>query len=146
MTWKNECAGVMAAIVMLAGCTKTNPAVGSAAATGKSFAIAVESAAFYFYGPQQGSGPDKNLENGTIITLIRPSFGYCKVKLASGEVGFVASDDIGPASAAITTTSAPARNEHFRFDPSDRHPGGPPDSSPEFEPTPIPAPPVPPNL
>jgi hypothetical protein len=142
MTGKNECAGLMAAIVMLAGCTKTNPAVGSAAATGKSFAIAVESAAFYFYGPQQGSGPDKNLEKGAIVTLVRPSFGYCKVKLAGGEVGFVASDDIGPAPAPIT----PARNEHFRFNPSDRHPGGPPDSSPEFEPTPIPGPPVPPNL
>ncbi len=56
---------------------------------------------FYRYGPQQGNGPDMQLPRDSIMKVIRPSFGYVKVQLQDGEDGYVASEDIRPAGAAL---------------------------------------------
>ena len=65
---------------------------------GKLFAVASEQTSFYRYGPQQGNGPDASLPKDTLMTLIRPSFGYCKVQvLPDKKEGYVASEDIQPA-------------------------------------------------
>ena len=75
------------------------------------------------------------------MTLIRPSFGYCKVKLASGEQGYVASEDIGIASStlvAAATAPEQSRSARFRFDSSDSRLITPEEPLPEFLPTPIP--------
>ena len=58
---------------------------------------------FYHYGPQQGNGPDMQLPRDSIMKVIRPSFGYVKVQLQDGQDGYVASEDIKPASAALVT-------------------------------------------
>ncbi|MEY2526525.1 MAG: hypothetical protein QOE73_1296 [Verrucomicrobiota bacterium] len=129
------------AMIGLAACSKMNSNPKAAAGGDKFYAVTVESAAFYHYGPQQANGPDKKLEKGTLINLIRPSFGYCKVKLTSGEQGFVANEDIGVASVALVTaaTAPPSRGAaRFHLDSPDPRLVMPPEALPEFEPTPIP--------
>jgi hypothetical protein len=76
------------------------------------FAVSADSAAFFHRGPQPGREPDKKLPRETLVKLIRPSFGFSKVQLVeSGEQGYVASDQIKPASStaliAATTPTPP---------------------------------------
>jgi hypothetical protein len=130
MSWKNQTAGILVAIVLFAGCSKSDPNHAAATTSRKVFAVTANSADFYHFGPRQGGGPDKKLEKGTLLTLIRPSFGYCKVKLSDGEQGFVSTEEIGAASAALVaaaTAPVESRGARFRLEPL-----------PEFEPTPIP--------
>ncbi len=78
------------------------------ASSGKVFAVTAEKTAFFRYGPQQGNGPDESLAKNTLMTLIRPSFGYCKVHLvATSQEGYVASEDIQPASATLIAALNP---------------------------------------
>src|SRR6188768_3492964 len=83
---------------------------------GKMLAVVAEQTSFYRYGPQQGNGPDQTLKKDTLMTLIRPSFGYCKVHLLEGAEGYVASEDIKPAPptllAALNPPPPPA-SENF---------------------------------
>ncbi len=117
---------------------------------GKLYAVGVEKAPFYRYGPQQASGPDEQLPKDTLVKLIRHSFGYSKVIVAeTGQLGFVASEDLTVASAAmiaaatatpppqVTASSGPAR-EQFDVESAD----------PSFVPPPegLPAPDLPPPL
>src|SRR3954451_13492810 len=100
------------------------------------FAVTAEKTSFYHYGPQQGRGPDRELPRDTLVTVIRRSWGYSKVKLEDDEQGFVASDDLGRAPERLI-----AQINHD--DISDLPPPPPvklptSDNSPEFEPTPIP--------
>jgi hypothetical protein len=136
---------LVAVIMLCCGCATSDPARPVAANGGKFFAVTANSTPFYQYGPLQGSGADKTLPKDTLVTLIRPSFGYCKVKLTTGEQGYVASDDIGAAPpalvAAANTPARPSGSRHFRFDPNDPRFAPPPEVNPEFEPTPIPSPP-----
>jgi len=126
------------------GCAESNSNRSSAANGEKLYAVITDSASFYRYGPQQGNGPDKQLPKDTLMTLIRQSFGYCKVRLTTGEQGYVASEDIGVAppalvAAATATPTRPSGSRHFRFDPNDPRFAPPPEVNPEFEPTPIPS-------
>jgi hypothetical protein len=132
--------------IVVAGCSNPNPGHASATVGGKFFAVTAESTAFYHYGPQQGNGPDKKLEKGTLVSLIRPSFGYCKIKLTTGESGYVSNDDISLAPPAlVAAATAPAHSSssaRFRLDSTDPRLVPPPEPLPDFfpEPTPIPEP------
>jgi len=91
---------VAAAAVLLcfAACASKNPGAVSKSNSGKVYVVAADKTSFYRYGPQQGNGPDQELAKDTLLTLIRPSFGYAKVQLVAGsQEGFVASEDIRPA-------------------------------------------------
>lgn len=78
----------------------------------KLYAVTADSAAFYRRGPQPGREPDQKLSRDTVVKLIRPSFGYSKVQLvASGEQGYVASDEIRPATPMLIASAATARTE-----------------------------------
>lgn len=133
------------AFLAFASCTQLGFNSRISGTDGKFYAVTPESTAFYRFGPQQASGPDQKLTKGTIVTLVRPSFGYCKVKLSNGELGFVANEDLGVASAdLIAAANPPAHREtRFRFDSSDPRLVAPPEPLPEFEPTPIPDQPIP---
>lgn len=99
--------------VILAGCsgttkttqTTTTPAKRDA----KLFVVSVDSAAFFRHGPQTGRDPDKTLSKETVVKLIRPSFGFSKVEIAStGEQGYISSEELRPASSnLIASVSAP---------------------------------------
>ncbi len=90
----------------------SQPTAVSKAPPGKLFAVAADETSFYRYGPQQGNGPDESLPKDTLMTLIRPSFGYCKVQLLTGsKEGYVASEDIQPAtSTLLAALNAPVRS------------------------------------
>jgi hypothetical protein len=73
----------------------------------KVFVVSVESAAFFRHGPQAGRDPDQKLSRETVLKLIRPSFGFSKVEIAAtGEQGYVASDEIRPASSNLIASVA----------------------------------------
>lgn len=125
---------------------------GAAIGSGKYYAVTKETP-FYHYGPLQGNGPDQKLAQDTLVTVVRPSFGYSKVKLLSGEQGYLASEDIHLASPALVAAAfAPPPSStgisKFRLDANDPRLIAPPPPLPADlpEPTPIPgteSPPVP---
>ena len=136
---------VLIASELIAGCA--NPTTAGTVNGGKYYAVSAKQAAFYRYGPQQGNGPDQKLAHDTLVTLIQPTFGYCKVQLMSGEQGYVATEDIHPASAELVAaaTARPAvtatsRASRFRLNPNDPRLSMPPEPLPLDlpEPTPIP--------
>src|SRR5205807_4490898 len=134
----------IAAAVVLAGC-ESNLNQATAGNGGKFYAVITDSAPFYRYGPQQGNGPDMKLQKDRLMTLIHSSFGYCKVKLTTGEQGYVASDDIRPAppalvAASTATPSHPSRAARFPFDSADPRLAESQESLPEFNPEPSPIP------
>lgn len=109
-------------------------------APGKLFAVTAEKTSFFRYGPQQGNGPDESLSKNTLMTLIRPSFGYCKVHLvATSQEGYVASEDIRPAPPTLlaslnppaqASTSTSAARENFDLHSSDPASVPPPEALP----------------
>src|SRR5438270_6888928 len=94
---------VLIAPGLIAACANSTTSL--AVNSGKYYAVSAARAAFYRYGPQQGNGPDQKLPHDTLVTLIQPTFGYCKVQLMSGEQGYVASEDIHPASAQLVAAA-----------------------------------------
>lgn len=160
MRWRGTClnprvnysrlalAGVTVLSLWLSACssvTKTVQKVTAPPENGKVYAITTDSAAFFHRGPQEGREPDKKLSKDTLVKLVRPSFGYSKVKLvASGELGYVASDEITPASSMLiastatariessVSTSSPSPNaEQFNMDSSDPRLVPPPEDLPD---------------
>ena len=117
----------MLAFACLAGCSNSNkPAVTSTRSTkteGRLYAVAVESTAFFRHGPR-ALDPDQKLPRETLVRLIRPSFGYSKVEVvATKEQGYVASEDIQPATAAlVAAASAPKVDPMTMATPTDTPP------------------------
>jgi hypothetical protein len=105
------------------------------------YAIKPETSSFYRFGPQQGHGPDRELARDTVVTVIRRSFGYTKVRLEDGESGFVANDDLVPAPQRLIAQVEDTSTESAEPLPPTPQVALPvSDSSPEFEPTPLPQP------
>ena len=112
--------------------------------TGGWYAVTASETPFYRYGPLQGSGPDITLPHDSIMKVIRPSFGYVKVRLQDGQNGYVANEDIGPAAASVVAeklapppTPAPRladQSEQFRLDSNDPRLIAPPEPLPSASP------------
>src|SRR5438445_13713034 len=99
--------------VSATSCSTSDLGAPTASNSGKYYAVSVKRAEFYLYGPQQASGPDQKLPQDTLVILIRPSFGYSKVKLMNGQRGYVASQAIraAPREAVSPLTHPPLSNE-----------------------------------
>jgi predicted Rdx family selenoprotein len=133
--------------------TKTVQKVTAPPENGKVYAVTSDSVAFFQRGPQEGREPDKKLSKDTLVKLVRPSFGFSKVKLvATGELGYVPSDEIKPASSLLIASTATARSEssvaaqhpsptaeQFTIDSSDPRLVPPPEDLPDPD-LPAPAP------
>jgi hypothetical protein len=122
---------------LLAGCRTSNKPAQSTTKATRLFAITVDSAAFFRRGPQPGREPDLKLPKDTVVKLIRPSFGYSKIQVvSSGVQGYVASEEIRPASstllatAAIPQTSSPALDQ-FNLNSTDPRLVPPPEQLPD---------------
>lgn len=107
--------------------------------SGKVFAVTADKTNFFRYGPQQGNGPDETLPKDTLMTLIRPSFGYCKVHLLpSQQEGYVASEDIQPAPPTLLASLTPpahstsaSQRENFDVRATDPNFVPPPEALPD---------------
>ncbi len=85
---------------------------------GKLYAVKADSAAFFKHGPQAGRTPDQTLPRETLVRLIRPSFGFSKVELvASKEQGYVASEDIQPATSSLIAAASAPKVDMMRTSP-----------------------------
>jgi hypothetical protein len=137
---------------LLTGCKSADKPAQSTTKATRLFAVTVDSAAFFRRGPQEGRDPDLKLPRDTVVKLIRPSFGYSKVQVvASGVQGYVASEEIRPASSTLLAAAAipppdsmaaqssgpPA--EQFNLDSSDPRLVPPPEALPDVD-LPAPAP------
>jgi hypothetical protein len=54
-------------------------------------------AQFFRLGPQQAGGADMTLRTGERVMLQRKEFGYSRVQLEDGQVGYMANEDLQPA-------------------------------------------------
>jgi hypothetical protein len=120
----------------------------------KLYVVSVESTAFFRHGPQAGREADSRLSKETVLKLIRPSFGYSKVEIAAtGEQGYVSSEDIRPTSSnliaavtpptadALATPSTSPTAEQFNLNSNDPRLIPPPEDLPPAElPAPAPSP------
>ncbi|HEV2841883.1 MAG TPA: hypothetical protein VGW39_11200 [Chthoniobacterales bacterium] len=104
---RRAAAALACALAVFTGCKSADkPAQNSTKAT-RLFAISVDSAAFFRHGPQAGRDPDLRLPKDTAVKLIRPSFGYSKIQVVeSGLKGYVASEEIRPASSALLAAAS----------------------------------------
>jgi uncharacterized protein YgiM (DUF1202 family) len=143
-------------LVLLALCgtscsTPESAAPAAASNSGQYYVVSAREAKFFRYGPQQASGPDEKLAQGTLVTLIRPTFGYRKVQLSNGLQGYVASQDIHAAppevvqaatnpNPTVSGTSEPNRNRRSRDSMVDPRFLPPPPALPEDQPEPTPIP------
>ena len=136
--------GILTLLVgCVTSCSTSDLGAPTTSNSGKYYAVSAKRAEFYLYGPQQASGPDLKLPQDTLVMLIRPSFGYSKVKLMNGQQGYVASQDIRAAPPEVVSASInppiniePSRSRKFHFDPRLLPPEPLPNDAPE--PTPIP--------
>jgi len=59
--------------------------------------IANDYAQFFRLGPQQAGGADLSLRTGERVMLQRKEFGYSRVQLEDGQIGYMANEDLQPA-------------------------------------------------
>jgi hypothetical protein len=59
--------------------------------------VSTDYAQFFRLGPQQAGGADRSLRTGDRVMLQRKEFGYSRVQLEDGQVGYMANEDIQPA-------------------------------------------------
>ena len=59
--------------------------------------IVTDYAQFFRLGPQQAGGADLSLRTGELVMLQRKEFGYSRVQLEDGQVGYMANEDLQPA-------------------------------------------------
>jgi len=129
--------------------TQESAAPAGGSNSGKYYIVSARAAEFYRYGPQQASGPDQKLAQGTLMTLIRAAFGYSKVQLTNGMQGYVATQDIHTAPPAVVQaainpnppiTGETSEQLRFRLNPMDPRFQPPPPALPEDQPEPTPIP------
>ena len=122
---------------LLAGCRTSNKPAQSTTKATRLFAITVDSAAFFRHGPRQGLEPDLKLPKDTVVKLIRPSFGYSKIQVvSSGVQGYVASEEIRPASSTLLATAATPQSsspalDQFNLNSTDPRLVPPPEQLPD---------------
>jgi hypothetical protein len=101
-----------AAVLPFASCANNDPGRVTKANQGKIYAVTADKTAFYRFGPQQDTPPDQELPKDTLVTLVRPSFGYAQVTLVEGNLqGYVASSDIRPAPDTLLAALNPETSE-----------------------------------
>ena len=94
---------LLTVLALLSGCAAKAVKVGSR------YVVTAPKSAFYKYGPAQSFGPDTTLTQGTIVTMLESTWGFCHVMTENGMGGYVSSDDLKPAPPApATPTPTPA--------------------------------------
>jgi hypothetical protein len=84
-----------ASAVLLAAC-ETTP-VGPASEFVPDKVVSADFAHFWKLGPAQASGPDLSLRTNEKVMMLQSGFGFSRVQLENGMVGYMANEDIQPA-------------------------------------------------
>jgi hypothetical protein len=103
-----------AGLLAFGACTHGKPDPNAAAfaavasGTGDDFKAALhDNTKLFQSGPQQIPGPDAFLKKGTLVRMVRHQFGYSLVQtVATSQLGWVANDDLGPASPTDSANQA----------------------------------------
>lgn len=85
----------LAAALLLAAC-ETTP-VGPAPEFLPDMVVSNDYSLFFRLGPQQAGGADLSLRTNEKVMLLRQEFGYSRVQLENGLVGYMANEDVQPA-------------------------------------------------
>lgn len=80
------------ALLLSSGC-ETTPLEPSPEFIGDTV-IVTDYAQFFRLGPQQAGGADLSLRTGELVMLQRKEFGYSRVQLEDGQVGYMANEDL----------------------------------------------------
>jgi hypothetical protein len=94
----------MIAMSILTGChapidPKKAGAAAAAAATGQDYMVAVvDKVPLYAFGPQQLGVPDELLNKDDLVRVIKTQLGFTLVQTGKGQVGWVPTEDMAPAS------------------------------------------------
>jgi hypothetical protein len=125
----------VAGLALLAACT-TGPQPVS-----KSFVVTAPRTPFFKYGPAQPHGADFSILKDTPVTLVKRDFGYSEIKTMDGQIGYVSTEDIAPAS-ETGASSSPGESGSAGRKPPRRSSARPePESTPTFtQPEEIPLP------
>jgi len=59
--------------------------------------VGTDYAQFFRLGPQQAGGADLSLRSGKLVMKQRKEFGYSRVQLEDGQIGYMANEDLLPA-------------------------------------------------
>ncbi len=92
---------LLTVLALLGGCATKAVKVGSR------YVVTVPKTAFYKYGPAQSFGPDTTLTQGTVVTMLESTWGFCHVMTESGMGGYISSDDLKPAPPAPPALATP---------------------------------------
>ncbi|MEI7864718.1 MAG: hypothetical protein WCI38_05045 [Chthoniobacterales bacterium] len=84
-----------AAVLLLAGC-QSLPMQPSPDFV-PDMVVSIDYAQFFRLGPQQAGGADLSLRTNEHVMLLHKEFGYSRVQLENGQVGYIANEDIQPA-------------------------------------------------
>jgi len=82
----------LALSLVLVGC-ETVPLTPAADFVGDTV-IVTDYAQFFRLGPQQAGGADLSLRTGERVMLQRKEFGYSRVQLEDGQIGYIANEDL----------------------------------------------------
>ena len=98
---------------LLPGCAGT---AGPGAHAGDPYIVTSQHTPFYSYGPSQPSGPDMALPRGTRLTMLSYEYGFSHIAIeATGQAGYVATEDIGPTTPAPKPAPSPVAARHRRI-------------------------------
>ncbi len=82
---------ILLAAALHAGCQTGSQPV---SADANAYQVSAKTTGFYRFGPAQGTGADLSLTAGQRLALLARSGGYSRVRLETGDTGYVASEDI----------------------------------------------------
>src|SRR6266487_2994784 len=76
--------GFFLGVAIVADCANLGGNAKLSGNNGKWYAVTTDSTPFYRYAPQQGYRADQQLPKDSLMKVINPFFGYCKVQLQNG--------------------------------------------------------------
>ncbi len=89
-------AGLSLAMLFVSGCAS----VEYNATNSPKMVVSAERTLFFHNGPLQGNGADLSLAKGDEVEVLRKEIGYSYVRIYDGQYGYVANDDLSPATAS----------------------------------------------
>ena len=95
----NRATGLFLVMLLISGCAS----VEYNATNSPKMVVSAERTLFFHNGPLQGNGADLSLAKGDEVEVLRKEIGYSYVRIYDGQNGYVANDDLSPATTSEAT-------------------------------------------